>query len=108
MKKEIEAFILLWKSDDSPLRILIYGVLTLILTPLAMVWRMLCSVAIIILGVLKIFKPRPKRYKPGQIFKCDRCPDCGSELTYYNHVAGEEEGTYYIKCACGYDSRYDK
>lgn len=107
MKKEFEALKMLWKSDDSPLGILIYGVLTLILTPVAMVWRMLCSVAMIILGVFKMFKPKQKRFKTGQIFKCDRCPDCGSELTYYNHVVGEEEGTYYIKCACGYDSRYD-
>ncbi len=108
MKKEIESFVALWKSDDSPLWILFYGVLMLVFTPFAMLLRMLCSIAIVILGVIKIFKPRKRSGSNNRNENYAKCPECGNVLTYYNHVACDDtEGTCYVKCNCGYDSRYD-
>ena len=56
MKNDFKELISVWKSEESALLILVYGFLILISTPIAVVWRVLYGIIIIIFGVLKAFK----------------------------------------------------
>lgn len=110
MKNDVKALKEAWNDSEVDSWVLVHvGFMILLSSVLAMVWRVIMGLVTIIVGTLKLFKPRQhSRILSTQFGKQEKCPKCGTEMTYYNHFAFEdEEGISYVKCNCGYDSRND-
>ena len=108
MKNDLKAILDMYRDKYIPWWTpFLIGLTTLICLPLALIWRAICGIIMMICGVCKIFKRKEKHTHDTHYN--DRCPKCGSPLTVYNHETIYHEDTgdtsYYIFCACGYDSR---
>lgn len=107
MKKDLQAILELYQDEETPWwYVLAYGLLMVIGLPIAMIWRALIGILVMLCGICKIFK-RKLRRKYIDIHKYDKCPKCGKEFTIYNHGT-YSEGVCYTFCECGYDSREEE
>lgn len=78
-----------------------FGFIVFITLPVTIIWRFIIGALFVLVGIAKIFKPREKYV---HVTHYEHCPQCGKELTIYDHRE-YSEGSSYILCPCGYDSR---
>ena len=111
MINDIRALKEAWNDEENNGGFVIYGgFMTLLCAIPAMIWRIIIGFVMIVMGIAKSIKKEAVGYRKFYTFnnsrQYEKCPKCGTELTYYNHFPNEnEEVTSFVVCKCGYDSR---